>query len=108
MVSHPLDLEIIFEDPNGWPRDHLRQLNMSPVGYLAAVGVRCGARYEDAFDYAMDLIGAFGTSRRIRPSDATQLCRDVKAWVAGRLTPARNRPATAVARVRLADDLGVQ
>lgn len=70
----------VFEDPGGWRRDQLREINYTPVGYLAAVGARCGARHDDAFLHAMELIDFFGTSRPIRATDASMLCRAMRGW----------------------------
>jgi hypothetical protein len=74
-------LQPVFDDPEAWRRDQLRDINYTPVAYLAAVGAQCGAGYDDAFLHAMELIDFFGTSRPIRPADASMLCRAMRGWV---------------------------
>jgi hypothetical protein len=62
------------------PHEDLSIPNQSPVFYLAGLGVRCGATREASFDHATRLVLAFGSSRRIRQDEATDLCAQIRAW----------------------------
>jgi len=69
-----------FDGREASARTELRAINQSPAIYLAGVGARCGAHWDDAFERALDLVDRFGTSRPIRPDDAAHLCGEMRDW----------------------------
>lgn len=73
-----------FDGREASARAELRAINQSPAIYLAGVGARCGAHWHDAFERALDIVDRFGTSRPIRPADATHLCGEMRDWAAHR------------------------
>lgn len=86
MTRTPRHHQPDFDGQEATAQAELRAINQSPAVYLAGVGARCGAYWNDAFERALDIVDRFGTSRPIRPDDATKLCGEMRNWAATHAT----------------------